>query len=62
MTFASDTARFLFHQLPTAKQMEYAKLEDQLAERCQQLQVEAVMQFNSVLEIVIRITDNDGTV
>lgn len=58
MTFATDTARLLFHQLPTEKQVEYTEWETKLARAGQRIQIEAVMRFGSVLEIVVRISDD----
>lgn len=61
MTFVSETVRILFHQLPTAKQVEYAEWEDRLAIRQQRLQIEGVMHYGTISEVVIRITDQLDT-
>lgn len=58
MTFASDTTRILFHQLPTATQMSYAEWETKLSLKNQFLQIDSVMQHGTISEVVIRITDH----
>lgn len=58
MTFASDTVRMLFHQLPTETQVHYSDWEAQLAKRQRRLHVDAVMQHGPHLEVVIRITED----
>lgn len=58
MTFASDTARMLFHQLPTSQQSDYAEWEKRLSQKNQLLQIEAVMNYGTVSEVVIRLTEN----
>lgn len=62
MTFVSETVRMLFHQLPTEKQVEYAKWEIRLAERQQSLQIEAVMQHGLCLEVVVRVSENTNDI
>ena len=66
MTFASEAVRLLFHQLPTEEQLNYSNLEERLAAQGSQLRVEAVMRYERVLEVVVRITnhkqfDSSGT-
>lgn len=57
MTFASETARFLFHQLPTERQVELSVMEDGLATHGQcLLQCDSVMTFDGRSEVLIRIT------
>lgn len=58
MTFASDTTRLLFHQLPTPTQVQFTELEERLAEQQQRLHVEAVRQDGNTLEVVVRITEH----
>ncbi len=58
MTFATDTARLLFHQLPTEIQVNYTEWEAKLAVKQQLMQIDAVMRFGSVLEVSLRITEN----
>lgn len=58
MTFASEAVRMAFHQLPTQTQVEYTDLEDRLADRSQRLHIDAVVQTDSYLEVVIRIAQN----
>lgn len=55
MTFASDTVRMLFHQLPTATQVEWEEWEDRMAKRGRRLHIEAVMRHERTSEIVVRI-------
>lgn len=57
MTFASDAVRFIFHKLPTEKQHWYSDWEATLAKRGQRLHIDAVMQFENTLEVVVRITE-----
>ena len=61
MTFATETARILFHQLPLDKQVEYSEWERRLATKNQMIQIDSVMRFGHVLEVVIRITDKIET-
>ena len=61
MTFVSDAVRFTYHQLPTETQVRYAELEVRLALRGQRLQIEGVLRFDNILEIVIRITEQFQT-
>lgn len=58
MTYASDTVRICFHQLPTEKQLEYSRMEETLARHGQQLRIEAVTQYGNVLEVVVRVTEH----
>lgn len=48
----------VFHQLPTHTQVEYTQLEERAALMGKQLQIEAVMQTEATLEVIIRITDD----
>lgn len=56
MTFTSETVRLLFHMLPTGSQVLYAEMEEGLAKRGQKLHIDAVMQFDNVSEVIIRIS------
>ncbi len=56
MTYASDTVRFLFHQLPTARQVEFINMEERLSKHQQRLHIDAVMSFDGHSEVVIRIS------
>lgn len=56
MTFASDTVRILYHQLPTVKQVAISDMEERLAARRQRLHIDAVMQYGNISEVVVRIT------
>lgn len=56
MTYASQTVRFLFHQLPAERQLEFISMEERLAKRQQLMHVDAVMSFDGCSEVVIRIT------
>ena len=56
MTFASETVRLLFHQLPTERQVEFSEMEERLAKRLQRLHIDGVMTDSSVSEVLIRIT------
>lgn len=56
MTFASDTVRYLYHQLPAERQVEFLNWEERIAARGERLNVDAVMAFGSVSEVVVRIT------
>lgn len=58
MTFSSETVRILFHKLPTETQVQYAEWEDRSAKRGQALHIEAVMQWEQVSEVIIRITED----
>lgn len=58
MTFASDTVRFLYHQLPAERQVEFLALENKCAKHGQMLHIDGVMQFENVLEVLVRITFN----
>lgn len=58
MTFASETVRILYHQLPTATQVMYEEWENRLAAKRCSLHVDAVMQYDRVSEVMIRITEN----
>lgn len=58
MTFASDTVRMLFHQLPTVTQVIYSDLESRLAKQQRRLHVDAVMRHGNHLEVVIRIAED----
>lgn len=58
MTFTSETVRFLFHQLPTAQQVEFTEMELRLARRDQTLHIDGVMAFGEHSEVVIRIGFN----
>lgn len=55
MTYASDTVRMLFHQLPTETQVEYSDMEARLAKRSQRLHIDGVMRHGQHSEVVIRI-------
>ena len=56
MTFASETVRLLFHQLPTVRQVEFSEMEERLAKRLQRLHIDGVMSEGHVSEVLIRIT------
>lgn len=56
MTFVSETVRLLFHQLPADTQVRYAELENRLAKNGQGMQIDAVMQLERILEVVIRVS------
>lgn len=56
MTYSSPTVRFLFHQLPADKQLEFMDMEERLAKRQQLLHIDAVMSFDGCSEVVIRIS------
>lgn len=58
MTFASETTRFLFHQLPIEKQLIYIEWEKKLSIKNQLIQIDSVMNHENILEVVVRITDN----
>lgn len=58
MTFASETVRMLYHQLPTETQVWYADWEAQMAKRHRYLHIDAVMRSDRALEVVVRITEN----
>lgn len=57
MTFASETVRILYHQLPTDTQVMYADWETRLAQRRCQLHIEAVMRHERISEVIVRITE-----
>lgn len=59
MTFASDTVRFQFHQLATAKQVEFVNLEDLLAKQGIHLQIVGVTAFDGNSEVIVRFTFED---
>lgn len=61
MTYASDTVRFLFHQLPTGQQLEFMDMEERLSKRQQQLHIDGVMTWDGHSEVVIRISLDDKT-
>lgn len=61
MTFASPTARFLFHQLPTHEQVEFSDMEAWLAKRKKHLHIASVMTFAGRSEIVVRISFDDDS-
>lgn len=56
MTYASQTVRFLFHQLPTERQLDFMDMEERLAKRQQLLHIDGVMTFDGCSEVVIRIS------
>ncbi len=56
MRFASELVRHLFHELPTDKQVEFSRLEQQLAEAGSLVQIDSVMPYDDKLDMVIRIT------
>ncbi len=58
MTFASDTVRLLFHQLPTERQVEFSDWEADIARRGRRLHIDAVMHEANVLEVCVRITSD----
>ena len=58
MTFASETVRMLYHQLPTETQVWYADWEAELARRQCYLHIDAVMRSGTALEVVVRIAEN----
>lgn len=60
MTFASEAVRILYHQLPTDTQVRFTDMEETMAEYKQQLKIEAVMQYDRSLEVVIRITEKSN--
>ena len=64
MTFASETVRILFHQLPTERQVTLSDLEADLLKKGLKVHVDAVMHFGVHSEIVIRVLNdfNYGTV
>lgn len=55
MLFRSEVARELFHELPTDTQVEFARLEELLANCGKILYVEAVMRGERSLEVVVRV-------
>ena len=56
MTFASDTVRMLFHQLPTQVQVQYAAMEARLAKGQHRMHIDGVMTCDGILEVLIRVT------
>ncbi len=58
MTFASDTVRQLFHELPTATQVMYSDMEQRLAKQQRRIHIDAVMRNNTILEVIIRIFED----
>ncbi len=58
MTFASETVRMLYHQLPTETQVWYADWEADMAKRRRYLHIDAVMQQGNALEVVVRIAEH----
>ena len=56
MTFASETTRFLFHQLPTEVQVQYTDMEHRLAKYQQALCIDGVMTYDHTSEVLIRIS------
>jgi len=64
MTYASSTVRFLYHQLPAGKQLEFMRVEESLAIRGHQMHVDAVMSFDGNSEVIFRVSfehDIDST-
>lgn len=57
MSFTSQTARYLFHLLPTQVQLDYEKFAQALAKDGRTLACESVMTIDNDLEILIRITE-----
>lgn len=55
MTFGSETVQLLFHELPTDVQVDYLRLEEQLANAGKFMHVDAVMAWDNKLEVIIRI-------
>lgn len=58
MTFASESVRILYHQLPTETQVFYADWEHRLARRSARLHIDNVIDTSTISEVVIRITEN----
>jgi hypothetical protein len=58
MTFASETVRLLFHQLPTTTQLNYERLEHRLADDGQSISIESINRYERILEVVVRITED----
>lgn len=57
MTFGSEQVRTDFHRLPLERQGWYVDWSTQLATRKQQLRIEGLIEYGSVLEVIVRITD-----
>ncbi len=57
MTFATDTVRSAFHQLPAQVQLDYVRLEEQLAKDEKFLRIDGVVRHGFDLEIIIRISE-----
>ena len=61
MTFRNEDVRRAFHQLPTARQVEFAETEERVARYGQRLHCEDVLTYGNVLEVLIRIAFDTQT-
>lgn len=57
MTFDNDTARLLFHQLPTENQVKWKDAERILAKQGKLLHVLSVMSDEEMLNVIVRVEE-----
>jgi len=55
MTFRNEDVRLAFHQLPTARQVEFSAMEQNAAKYGQRIHCDDVLQYGNISEVLIRI-------
>ena len=59
MTFATETVRMLYHQIPASQQDSLVNLDERCARDGNEVCIDAVSRFDNISEVILRITLRD---